>query len=141
MKISLIDPKCEPYKAHKMDAGYDLRSNNENFKLLPGAKIKVHTGVKVAIPPRHAGMIFPRSGLGTKFDVRLANTVGIIDAEYRGEIVVWLVNNGNTEIEIKKYDRFCQLIIVNILIDNLRIVDELDKTTRGEGGFGHTGIQ
>jgi dUTP pyrophosphatase len=139
LKIKLESPECEPFKKHKMDAGFDLRSNNDDFTLLPGSKIKVYTGVKVSIPPRHAGMILPRSGFGVEYEVGLANTVGLIDSDYRGELIVWLVNRGNKELHIKKYDRFCQLVVFPVLIDIVRVVDELDKTGRGEGGFGHTG--
>lgn len=65
LKIKLDDPRCEPYKKHKMDAGYD-------FTLLPGAKVEVHTGVRVSIPPRHAGLIVPRSGLGIQYELKMA---------------------------------------------------------------------
>lgn len=140
LKIKLDDPRCEPYKKHKMDAGYDLRSNNDDFTLLPGAKVEVHTGVRVSIPPRHAGLIVPRSGLGIQYEVKMANTVGVIDSDYRGELIVWLINGGDKDLHIKKYDRFCQLIVVPVLIDVIRIVDELDHTGRGDGGFGHTGV-
>lgn len=141
LRFKLDNPQCEPYKGHKMDAGFDLRSNNEDFTLLPGAKVKVNTGVRVAIPPRHAGFILPRSGLGCEYEVGLANTVGLIDSDYRGELIVWLVNRGEKELKITKYSRFCQLIVVPVLIDVIRVVDELDKTGRGDNGFGHTGTE
>ena len=139
ISISLDNESCMPYKKHKWDGGWDLRSNNEDFILLVGSNVKVSTGVKVAIPPRHIGLVVPRSGLGTKFRVGLANTVGIIDSDYRGEIFVCLTNSGLEDVEIKKYSRFCQLIIVPVNLESLRVVDELQSTERGEDGFGSTG--
>ena len=131
---------CEPHKTHKWDAGWDLKSNNKDFTLKPHAKVKVHTGVRIAIPPRFMGVIVPRSGLGSKFRMGLANTIGVIDSDYRGEIMVNLVNDGNQGLEIKQFDRFCQLVIVPINVDSLRVVDDLPDTARAEGGFGSTGI-
>ena len=140
IKVAIDNEMCEPHKKHKWDAGWDLKSNNKDFTIKPGAKIKVHTGVKIAIPPRFMGLVVPRSGLGSKFRIGLANTIGVIDSDYRGEIMVNLVNDGNKDLEIKQFDRFCQLVIVPINVDSLRIVDNLPDTTRGEGGFGSTGL-
>lgn len=139
IKIMVDNKNCEPIRKHKWDAGYDLVSNNETFTIKPNDKVKVYTGVKIEIPPRHMGLVVPRSGLGSKFRIGLANTLGVIDTEYRGEIIVNLVNDGNENLEVKKYDRFCQLIILPVLIDNLRIVDCISGTGRGENGFGSTG--
>ena len=141
IKIAVDNEECTPHKTHKWDAGWDLKSNNQDFTIKPGAKIKVHTVVKIAIPPRNMGLIFPRSGLGSKFRVGLANTIGVIDSDYRGELMVNLVNDGKEAVEIKQFDRFCQLVIVPINLDNLRVVDTLDDTARGEGGFGSTGVK
>ena len=141
IKISIDNELCMPHKTHKWDAGWDLKSNNESFKLKPGAKVKVYTGVKIAVPPKFMGMVVPRSGLGSKFRVGLANTVGVIDSDYRGEIIVNLVNDGHTEVDIKKFDRFCQIVIVPVNVDSLRVVDELGGTVRGDGGFGSTDIE
>lgn len=139
IQITLDDENCMPYKAYPTDAGWDLKSRNKDFVLKPGSKITVNTGVYMAVPKRHVGLIFPRSGLGTKHRVGLANTVGVIDADYRGEIKVFLVNDGNDEVEIKQYDRFAQIVIVPVSLDKLREVKELPKTARGTGGFGHSG--
>lgn len=140
IKISIDNEKCIPTKTHKWDAGWDLKSNNETFIIKPNDKVKVHTGVRIAIPPRFVGIVAPRSGLGTKFRVTLANIIGVIDSEYRGEILVTLVNDGDDPLEIKQFDRFCQLLIIPVNLDRLRIVDILDETARGDNGFGSTGI-
>ena len=139
IKIQLDDPQCEPYREHKWDAGVDLRSNMDDITLEPGEQVKVHTGVRAEIPARYMGLIVPRSGLGSKYRMQLANTVGVIDATYRGELMVNVYNNGDQNIYINKYDRFCQLIIVPVLNATYRIVSQLSDTKRGTGGFGSTG--
>jgi len=140
IRITLENPECEPYKGNRWDGGWDLRSNNPNITIEPGQKVKIYTGIKMEIPVRHVGMIIPRSGLGSKFRLGLANTVGVIDSEYRGEILVFAVNDGDEDIEIKQFDRFCQLVIVPVRIDTLRVVDHLQGTNRGEDGFGSSGV-
>jgi dUTP pyrophosphatase len=130
-----------PYKGHRWDAGFDLRSNNEDFTISPSEKVKVYTGVKIQIPVRHAGIIVPRSGLGSKYEVGLANTVGVIDSEYRGEIIVNLVNRGLEDLEIKKYDRFCQLLIIPVYITELRAISSLSGSAREDRGFGSSGVE
>ncbi len=141
IRIAVKDKDCVPFKGHRWDAGWDLMSQNDTFTLKPGDKVKVSTGVSLEIPPRNMGLIVPRSGLGAKFRVGLANTVGIIDSEYRGEVFVITVNDGKESVEIKKGDRFCQLIIVPVNMDVLRVVDKLSETGRGAGGYGSTGIE
>jgi len=138
-RIVLENKECKPFKEHRFDAGWDLRANEETFTLVPGEKKEVHTGVRIAIPPKCAGLIVPRSGLGTKYRVGLANVVGVIDADYRGEIIVWLVNDGIEDLIIEKYDRFCQLIIASINISPFEIVKALPHSSRGEDGFGSSG--
>jgi len=140
-KYMLDTDNCEPYKEHRYDAGWDLRSKNETFTLVPGAKVEVDTGIRVAIPRGYVGLIAPRSGLGTKYRVGLANTIGVIDSDYRGKVKVFLVNDGNTDVEIKQYDRVCQLIILPVVLQSLRKTTNLGDTNRGSGGFGHTGIE
>ncbi len=140
IRIAIKDENCIPYKGHRWDAGWDLKSQNETFTLKPGDKVKVSTGVMFEIPPRNMGLVLPRSGLGSKFEVALANTAGVIDSEYRGEVFVNLVVRGKESVEIKKGDRFCQLVVLPVNMDKLRIVDQLSDTGRGEGGFGSTGI-
>ena len=139
IRVQIDNEHCEPTKAHKWDAGWDLKSNNETFTLGPGDKVKVHTGVRTEIPIRHMGLVVPRSGLGCKYRVGLANTVGVIDSEYRGEIMVNLVNDGDEPLVINKYDRFCQLVIVPVNMSQLKVVDIVQDSTRGAAGFGSSG--
>jgi len=143
INIILDNEECMPYKKNSWDAGWDLRSNNETFTLAKGGKVKVHTGVKIEVPRRHMGLILPRSGLGCNSRVGLANTAGCIDSDYRGELMVFLVNDGHMDVEIKQYDRFAQLIIVPVALNKLRVIpnEQLSETERGEGGFGSTGTE
>lgn len=141
IRYTTEDDNCELYKKHRYDAGWDLRSANNTFTLKEGTKVKVDTGVKMAIPRGYFGMILPRSGIGTKYEVALANTAGVIDSDYRGNIVVWLVNKGNVDVEIKKYDRICQIIILPCVLQSMRRVSFLDGTSRGEDGFGSSGAE
>jgi len=141
IRITLETPACTPYKPNKWSGGWDLRSNNPDITIEPGQKVKIYTGVSMEIPVRHVGMIVPRSGLGTKFRVILANTVGVIDSDYRGEILAFIVNDGDEPVEIKQFDRFCQLLIVPIRIDTFRIVNKLQDTDRGNKGFGSSGVE
>jgi dUTP pyrophosphatase len=130
--------KCIPYKKHNTDAGYDLKSNMEFFDIYPNEYRQINTGVRIAIPEGYMGMIVPRSGLGSK-GFTLRNTIGIIDSDYRGEIILMVTNNSNSPIQINKYDRIAQIIFVPVLLPVLNLVNDLNDTTRGSGGFGHTG--
>jgi len=138
--INIMDEGCGPERAHFLDAGLDLKSREE-ATLSPGEVRKIPCGVKVEIPSGHVGMVFPRSGLGAKKGIVLANTVGIIDSDYRGEIICFMKNTGSFEYTIDKYERIAQLVIVPCLIGEFFAVneEELSDTDRGEGGFGHTG--
>lgn len=138
-RFTTDDDNCVPYKKHRYDAGWDLKSAKDTFTLKAGAKIEVPTGIKTDIPRGHVGLIVPRSGLGCKSRVTLANSVGVIDSDYRGEIKVFLVNDGHMDIEIKKYDRICQLLIMPVIVQSLRRVSYIQGTDRGENGFGSTG--
>lgn len=140
MKISVDDIKCMPVRAHDTDGGLDLRSNNEDIEIYPGEQVTIDTGVRMAIPKGFVGIVIPRSGLGRKYRMGMANTIGAIDCPYRGNIFVPIVNNGIEPFSIKKYERFCQIIIAPVWLGDLEVVDSLDNTDRGEGGFGHTGV-
>lgn len=138
MKIKLKNEKCMPYKKHYSDAGWDLKAN-DTYKIFPGWDAKIHTGVRVEIPLNYMGLLVPRSSMGLKGLV-LKNTIGIIDSDYRGEIIAHIKNvNKNSILYIDKYTRFAQLIVVPILLETLEIVEDLSETDRGNGGFGHTG--
>lgn len=139
MKIKLDHPRCKPYKKHHYDAGFDLVNANSEISLGPYAEQLVHTGVYTAIPEGYVGLVFPRSSMG-KAGLVLQNTVGVIDSHYRGEIMVLAKNVRNdARIVIEQYQRFAQLVIVPVFLPELEVVEELDETIRGEGGFGSTG--
>jgi dUTP pyrophosphatase len=138
--IEVLKEGCLPERAHDRDAGLDLRSKNEVL-IEVGKTEKVPCGIRVEIPAGHVGMIFPRSGLSTKKGIRLKNTVGIIDSDYRGEIICFLENTGSYDYRIEEFERVAQLVVLPCLIGEIFEVDEgeLSETTRSEGGFGHTG--
>jgi dUTP pyrophosphatase len=129
-----------PARAHEGDAGYDLHAA-EALTLEPGARASVGTGVAVAIPDGHAGLVLPRSGLALKHGIALVNAPGLIDAGYRGELRVLLLNTDReVPFEIELGDRIAQLVIVrHAAPEELVEVDELGESTRGQGGFGSSG--
>lgn len=108
--------------------------------VLPGYPLTVRTGLAFEVPDGHALMIYSRSGHGFKHSVRLANGTGILDADYRGEAMVCLRNDGAEPLVVKHGDRIAQAMIIPIpVIDEIEVVDELSSTERGAGGFGSTG--
>lgn len=138
MKIKVLDKNCVPKKAHAIDAGYDLKSR-VCASVFPKDTEFIPTGVCCEIPVGTVGLLFPRSNI-SKTPLRMANSVGVIDAGFTGEIQVPLYNTSEVEIrDIEQYDRIAQLVIVPLADVSLEIVDELDDTERGEGGFGSTG--
>ncbi len=139
--VRRLDPDLPlPAYAKPGDAGVDLRAT-EAVTLLPGGgRALVPTGVAVAIPRGFAGFIQPRSGLALKHGVTCLNTPGLIDADYRGELKVLLINTDPAEpFLIERGERIAQLVIQAVEHVDFVEVDELDETERGEGGFGHTG--
>ena len=121
-------------------AGLDLASAaSEPIEIPPGGRAAVPTGLAFAIPPGFEGQVRPRSGLARKFGITLPNAPGTIDSDYRGEVLVLLANLGAEPYVVKPGDRVAQLVIAPVVIAELEEVDSLDATTRGEGGFGHTG--
>ena len=98
----------------------------------------VYTGLSVEIPDGYFGAIYPRSSIGTKYNLMLANTVGIIDSDYRGEIILKIYNYGNKKVELKEGERIVQMIIQPYNRVELEKVETLSKTERGNGGFGST---
>ena len=144
LDIVVTNDKCMPKAATDGSAGLDLRLGIKTAAgytvMTPGMELKFSTGVKVAIPKGWVGLLLPRSGLGTKFKVKLDNTVGIIDSDYRGEIKVCMTNTGSKEFTVEDYERVCQLVIVpHMDVSRFNVVNALEETARGEGGFGHTG--
>ena len=129
-----------PARAHDGDAGYDLYSD-EAARLDPGQRASVGTGIAVAIPDGNAGLVLPRSGLAARHGISVVNAPGLIDAGYRGELRVLLLNTDRENaFEVTPGDRIAQLVVVRVEGPTLEESQELDETGRGAGGFGSTGI-
>lgn len=142
LPIKRLDPDVIlPSYAYEGDAGLDLRANVD-VDIAPFERKLISTGLAVAIPEGFAGFVQPRSGLALKSGLSLANTPGLIDAHYRGELKVIAVNlDANEPIHISKGERIAQLVIQRVPVVSLMEVDELDKTDRATGGFGSSGVQ
>lgn len=141
LRIKRLDPDLPlPRYAHDGDAGLDLYAAAD-ITLAPGERALVPTGLAVAIPDGFAGFVQPRSGLAAHRGLAFVNSPGLIDPHYRGEIRVVAINlDPSTPIEIRRGDRIAQLVIQQVARASLVEVEELDRTARGEGGFGSTGI-
>lgn len=130
-----------PERAHAGDAGVDLRLL-EAVELAPGARARVRTGIAVAIPAGHAGLVVPRSGLADRLGLSVVNTPGTIDAGYRGELQLLLLNTDpSTPISLAAGERVAQLLVVPVALPVVTVVDELPPAGdgRGTGGYGSTG--
>lgn len=140
VSIKRLDPEVElPTYAYEGDAGLDLRAN-ESVEILPHERVLISTGIAIALPDGYAGFVQPRSGMALKRGLSIANTPGLIDAHYRGEIKVIAVNLDPREtIRIERGERIAQLVIQQVPVVHLVEVDELDETDRGAGGFGSSG--
>ena len=141
LPIKRLDPTVRlPTYAYAGDAGLDLRSNEE-LVLKPLERRLIGTGLAIAIPEGFAGFVQPRSGMAYKVGLSMANTPGLVDAHYRGELKVCAINLSPTDdICIARGDRIAQLVIQRTPIVSLQEVDRLDETDRGEGGFGSSGV-
>ncbi len=136
----LDDGARPPVRAHEGDAGLDLHAN-EAAHIDPGERATVGTGIAVAIPDGHAGLVVPRSGLAANHGITLVNTPGLIDAGYRGELRVLLLNTDREKsFKVAPGDRIAQLVLVKVESPEPAEVGELSETKRGEGGFGSTGV-
>jgi dUTP pyrophosphatase len=135
-----LDPGLEPPSyAHAGDAGADLRSR-EGFQLQPGERRLVGTGVAIALPTGYAAFVHPRSGLAAQYGIGIVNAPGTVDAGYRGEIKVCLINTDRTQpVSIARGDRIAQLIIQPVSVAAFVPVTELPGSARGIGGYGSTG--
>jgi len=135
-----LDPTVPlPEYAHPGDAGLDLRANADAV-VGPGERAMIPTGLAVAIPEGHAGLVLPRSGLASRQGLTLANAPGLIDAGYRGEIVCAVVNlDAKQSVKVARGDRIAQLVVVPFVEALPEAVDELPETSRGADGFGSTG--
>lgn len=142
MKINVINKsqfELPEYKT-KGAAGLDLQANiNEPIELKPLDRVLVSTGLFLSIPEGYEAQIRGRSGLALKHGITLANGIGTIDSDYRGEIKVILINLGKESYIINKGDRIAQMVFIKYEKAILIEVDDLDETTRGDGGFGHSG--
>jgi dUTP pyrophosphatase len=128
-----------PTRAHEGDAGLDLYAA-EPAHLGPGERWGVGTGVAVEIPAGHAGLVLPRSGLADRHGIALVNAPGLIDAGYRGEVRVLLLNTDPAEVfRVKPGDRIAQLLVIPIAVAEPQEADALAESARGEGGFGSSG--
>lgn len=137
MKIKVIHEKGTPDTVRPGDAGLDLKTFHP-ISMRPYETVACYTGIQVAIPSGYVGFITPRSSTGAR-GIKLKNTVGIIDSNYRGEILLILENISENPVNFKPGDRIAQMVIVPYFHPNFEIVDELDETNRGEDGFGSTG--
>lgn len=140
LPFRLLDPAAQaPSRAHDGDAGLDLRAVG-SAEIAPGERVSVGTGIAVEIPEGHAGLVLPRSGLAARHGIALVNAPGLIDAGYRGEIRVLLLNTDRGEpFAIQPGDRIAQLLIVPFAAAEPVEVTELGDSARGEGGFGSSG--
>ena len=139
--IKRLDKSIElPSYAYTGDAGLDLRAS-ESVTIEPLKRVLIPTGLAIAIPEGYAGFVQPRSGLALKLGLSIANTPGLIDSHYRGELKVIAVNlDTDAPIAIEKGERIAQLVIQQVPQVTLVEVDELDETDRGQGGFGSSGV-
>ena len=146
LKVKAVSPKIGtdiplPYYATPGSAAMDLHACLDEAVTIPArGRTVVPTGVAIALPsPDYVALVFARSGLGIKHGVAPSNCVGVIDSDYRGEVMVGLQNSGDTDYTIQPGDRIAQLMVIPVVQAQVRMVDELDETRRGSGGFGSTG--
>lgn len=141
VQIKRLDPDLPlPQRAHRGDAGADLYAADE-VTLAPGQRALVGTGIALALPVGTVGLVHPRSGLAAQQGLSIVNTPGTIDADYRGEVKVCLINlDPTTPIDITRGMRIAQLVIQKVELVDFVEATELDETVRGEGGYGSTGM-
>lgn len=136
----LNDNAVIPTYGSEFSAGADLYAlADEPIVITPHETVLVHTGVAMEIPTGYVGLVFARSGLATKRALAPANKVGVIDSDYRGEIMVALHNHGSEPKTVENGERIAQIVLVPYISADFNEVDELSDTVRGEGGFGSTG--
>lgn len=143
MKVKKLDPKAKlPTYGTEYAAGADLYvCLSEAVTILPGETKLLPTGLAIAVPHGYAGLIFARSGMATKRGLAPANKVGVIDSDYRGPLLVALHNHGTAPQIVEHGERVAQLAIMPVMMPEMELVEELDETVRGEGGFGSTGTK
>ena len=140
--IKKLDEKAVlPARQTEFSAGYDLSACcGEPITVKAGQTVKVHTGIAMEIDGDRntVGLIYARSGIATKFGIAPANCVGVIDRDYRGELIVALHNSSDTDFVINHGERIAQLVLAPVFTPGVEVVSELSDTARGEGGFGST---
>jgi len=135
----LTDEARPPSRAHDEDAGLDLYAA-ESHTLEPGERVSVGTGIAIAVPEGHAGLVLPRSGLAHRHGIALVNAPGLVDPGYRGEVRVLLLNTDRAEaFAVETGDRVAQLVLVRSEAVEVEEAANLEPSTRGTGGFGSTG--
>ena len=139
IEIVKLDPAAiVPCYAHQGDAGLDLFSIN-NTEILPGETQLIETGIAISLPSNTEAQIRPRSGLALKHSITVLNSPGTIDAGYRGEIGVILINHGKSPFQVTSGMKVAQMVIASIIRANLTVVSQLNDTSRNSNGFGSTG--
>ena len=146
LKVKAVSPRIGrdlpwPQRATEGSAGMDLCACIEEDRIIaPRQLVKIHTGIAIALPgPEYVALVYARSGLGIRHGVSLSNGVGVIDSDYRGEIMVGLTNLSDKFYTIHPGDRIAQLVVTPVVLPELERVEALDETGRGTGGFGSTG--
>ena len=143
MKVNIkkLDEKAIlPTYGTEFSAGADLYALTDgDVSIEPAQTVLIHTGISLEVPEGYAGLIYARSGLASKKGLAPANKVGVVDADYRGEVMVALHNHSNETRTISNGERIAQLVIAPFLKAEFNLVDELSDTVRGQGGFGSTG--
>lgn len=135
-----LDPDLDPpQRAHDTDGAVDLRSR-EDIVLAPGERLAAATGIAVSIPAGFAGWVIPRSGLAARLGLSIVNAPGLIDADYRGEVKVLLVNLSAETITLSRGDRIAQMAIIPVALGQWEETDVLEDTVRGIGGLGSSGV-
>ena len=144
MKLKIVNRGRQPLPAYatEQSAGMDLRANiDEPLVLQPMERRLIPTGLYIALPPGYEAQVRPRSGLALKHGVTVLNTPGTIDADYRGEVMVLLVNLSDTDFVVADGERVAQMVVARHEQGEWVEVEELDTTERGAGGYGHTGVK
>ena len=144
LKIKVVNTGHQqlPAYATSQSAGMDLRANiDESVVLKPLERRLIPTGLHIALPVGFEAQIRPRSGLALKHGITVLNSPGTVDADYRGEVMVLLINLSQEDFVINDGERIAQMVIARHEQGNLELVEELDETERGNGGYGHTGVK
>ena len=144
VKIKVVNTGHQPLPAYatQQSAGLDLRANlDESIVLRPMERRLVPTGLRIALPEGYEAQVRPRSGLALKHGITVLNTPGTIDADYRGEVMVLLINFSQEDFIINDGERIAQLVVARYEQADFLSVEELDETERGAGGYGHTGVK